>query len=180
MRAFVLITACLILAGQAVAEHEADHRYQVRGYVLDENEDAIRGREVIVSAEGSVLARGKTDSAGYYSLHLHLHNEDRGRRLQLRAGPYTAEIRVSLDPDDRQTARIHEASLVGGRLVEKELNRWRTPPWLYALAGLVLFGFVLVALERRRKRRLVRKQLARSGEASSGGRQRKKKRRKKH
>ena len=180
MRAFVLIAACLLLTGEARAEHEADHRYQVRGYVLDENEDAIRGREVIVSADGSVLARGKTDAAGYYSLSLHLHNEDRGRRLQLRAGPHTAEIRVTLDPEDRQTTRIHEASLVGGKLVEKKLTRWRTPPWLYALAGFVLLGFILVVLERRRKRSLRKKLQARGGESSSGGQHRKRKRRRKH
>ena len=180
MRVIVFIAAFVFIAGEAVAEHEADHRYQVRGYILDENEDAVRGREVIVSADGSVLARGRTDSSGYYSLHLHLHNEDRGRRLQLRAGPHTAEIRVTLDPEDRQTIRIHEASLVGGKLVEEKLSRWRTPPWLYALAGFALLGFILVTLERRRKRRLRAKQQARSGEAPSGGQQRKKKRRRKH
>ena len=178
MRILIVIVACLLPLANATAEHEADHRYSVRGYILDENEQAIAGREVKIFADGSMLASGKTDSSGYYSLHLHLHNEDRGRRLSLNAGGQRAEIRVDFDPQDTQTARVHDANLIGGKLVEKELSRWRTPPWIYPLAGFVVLGFVLVTLERRRKRKLRKKQFADT--SASRGQHGKKKRRKKH
>jgi len=175
MRILIFIMALLPLAN-AMAEHEADHRYQVQGFVLDENEKAIPGREVAISADGELLARGTTDSSGYYSLHLHLHNEDRGRLLSLRAGPDRAEIRVSFDPEDQHTARVHTANLVAGKLVETELRRWRTPPWIYPLSGFILLGFALVMLERRRKRKLRQKHFGHT-DASRG--QRGKKRRRK-
>ena len=174
----ILILACLLLPVAAIAEHEADHRYNIRGYILDENDKAIAGREVTIFADGVLLASGKTDTAGYYSLHLHLHNEDRGRRLSLNAGAQRAEIRVDFDPQDKHTARVHEANLVGGKLVEQALHRWRTPSWIYPLAGFIVLGFTLVMLERRRKRKLRQKQFGDS--AASHGRQGRKKRRKKH
>jgi hypothetical protein len=162
MQRLTLIFVCLLLPLNSIAEHEADHRYNVRGYILDANERAIADREVVISADGNLLASGKTDSYGYYSLHLHLHNEDRGRLLSLKAGPQRAEIRVDFDPQDRQTARVHDASLVGGSLIEKPLDRWRIPLWIYPLAGFVVLGFVLVALERRRKHKLRSKHLAKA------------------
>ncbi len=174
----VLIVACLLMPVNAQAEHEADHRYNVRGYILDENDNALAGREVAIFADGVLLASGKTDSDGYYSLLLHLHNEDRGRVISLNAGGQRAEIRVDFDPGDRHTAREHDANLVGGELVEKALHRWRTPAWIYPLAGFVVLGFVLVTLERRRKRRLRQKQFG--GAAAPRGQHGKKKRRKKH
>ena len=180
MQFFVFIVALLLPFADALAEHEADHRYEVRGYVLDAGENAIAGRAVSVSADGGLLAQGTTDSYGYYSLHLHLHNEDRGRLLSLRAGPDRAEIRVDFDPEDRQTTRVHDASFVGGRLVEKDLGRWRTPPWIYPLAGFVVLGIILVLLERRRKRKLRQQQFGKAPAPASGGRRGKKKRRGKH
>lgn len=173
MPRLILTLACLLLSINAIAEHEADHRYNVRGYILDENERAIADREVNIFADANLLASGRTDSDGYYSLHLHLHNEDRGRVLSLNAGAQRAEIRVDFDPEDKHTARVHDASLVGGKLTETALNRWRTPPWIYPLAGFIVLGFVLVALERRRKRKLRMKHHWNA--PASGERQRKKK-----
>ena len=178
MRLLIFILVCLLLPVKAIAEHEADHRYNVRGYIVDEHDKAVSGREVTIFADGNMLASGKTDGNGYYSLHLHLHNEDRGRLLSLQAGDQRAEIRVDFDPQDNHTARVHEANLVGGKLVEEALHRWRTPPWIYPLAGFIVLGFVLVTLERRRKRKLRQKQFGAG--AASRGRQGKQKRRKKH
>jgi hypothetical protein len=176
MRSLIFILACLLPLANAMAEHEADHRYQVQGFVLDGNDDAIAGRVVAISAGGELLARGTTDSFGYYSLHLHLHDEDRGRLLNLRAGPDAVAIRVAFDPEDKHTARVHTANLVGGKLVETELRRWRTPAWIYPLAGFILLGFILVVLERRRKRKLRQKHF--SHPAAPRGQRGKKKRRK--
>ena len=179
MRILFLTAFCLLVAGPAIAEHEADHRYHVRGFVLDENDKAIAGEAVVISSAGTLLASGETDWTGYYSLHLHLHNEDLGRRLQVSAGGARGEIEVSFDPRDRTTARVHEVNFVGGRLVEGSLGRWRIPPWAYVLAGFIVLGATLVLLEKRRRRKLRAQQLQHAAPGSASGGKRRKKRRKK-
>lgn len=177
MRQLIFFILGLLALGSAIAEHEVDHRYLVQGYVLDANEVAIPDLDVQVSGDGAVLARGKTDGAGFYSLHLHLHNEDNRRRLSLRAGPNLAEIRVSFDPGDLSTPRVHDASFVGGKLVEDDLGRWRIPPLFYVAAGLFALFAVLVMLERRRRQKLRKKHLKHAAQSAPAG-QRKKRRKK--
>ncbi len=179
MRTLFLTLLCLLTTGHAIAEHEADHRYQVRGFVLDANDKAIAGEAVVISSAGAPLASGETDWTGYFSLHLHLHNEDLGRKLQVRAGGARGEIEVSFDPRDRTTARAHDVNFVGGRVVEGSLGRWRTPPWAYVLAGFIVLGAALVLLEKRRRRKLRAQQLQHAAPGLPAGGKRKKKRRKK-
>lgn len=176
---FLLALMLALAAPAAQAEHEVDHRYQVRGYVLDANDRAVANQQVSVYADGELLDSGKTDASGYYSLHLHLHNEDNGRRLRLRAGPHQAELRVSFDPSDLATQRVHEANFVGGNFVEGGLGRLRLPPWVYPLLGLFLAGLALVWLEKRRRRKLLRRKLAASAHSAPGGKKPRKTRRRK-
>lgn len=177
MRYLIIFVLGLLGPGNATAEHEVDHRYLIQGYVLDASEKAIPDLDVRVSGGGTVFAQGKTDRSGYYSLHLHLHNEDNRRRLSLRAGPNLAEIRVSFDPGDLSTPRVHDASFVGGKLVEDDLGRWRIPPLLYVAAGLFALFAVLVMLERRRRQKLRNKHLKHAAQSAPAG-QRKKRRKK--
>lgn len=174
--ALILGLACTMMIGQARAEHEADHRYNIRGYLLDAEERGIADQEVAVFDDGKLLGSGKTDTSGYYSIHLHLHNSDLRRKLTIRAGSSQAQLRVTFDPNDKSTVRIHEANFIGGEFVEGGLGRFRLPPWAYVLAGLVLFGFALVRLEKRRRAKL-RKQAAKA--TSAGGQAKGKKRRRK-
>jgi hypothetical protein len=155
MRFFVsiLLALCLV-ANNALAEHEIDHRYNIRGYVLDDQEKALINQEVQAYDGASLLARAKTDSSGFYSMHLHLHDEDKGKKIRLRTGSGEADIRVSFDPADDTTQRVHDANIVGGKLVEGNLNRFRIPSWSYPLAGFVAIGFILVMLEKRRRKKL--------------------------
>jgi len=127
---FAITTLCL-LTTHAWAEHEVDHRYNIRGYVLDENQQAIKGVKVNALDGGSLLASSTTDTDGYYSLHLHLHNTDNRRKLRLRTGQNEAQLRVTFDPEDLNTLRVHDANFVAGKFVEGELGRFRIPPWLY-------------------------------------------------
>lgn len=179
VRALLILATWCLMAGNVQAEHEIDHRYNIRGYVLDSAEKAKIGEEVQVFAADKLLARGNTDSAGYYSLQLHLHNKDNHRVLRLRTGSDEAELRVEFDPADLTTQRVHDANFVGGAYVEGSLIRFRIPPWVYALAALALIGFILVMLERRRKKRL-RQSSAASGSGAPRAQKAKKRRRKKH
>ena len=166
LAALMLGFVCLLTIGQLRAEHEVDHRYHVRGYVLDAEEKGIAGQEVSVSDDGKVLGSARTDRFGYYSLHLHLHDTDLRRVLTLRAGANQARLRVNFDPNDKTTVRAHDANFIGGEFVERDLERFRLPAWAYALAGLILVGFILVMLEKRRRAKIRKKAIA---AGSAGG-----------
>ena len=133
------------------ADHEADHRYNIRGYVLNANQQGIDNLTVQAFMGGELLGTSKTTADGYYSMHLHLHNSDYHRVLKLRAGSHEAELRVTFDVGDDTSARIHEANFVDGRYIEGGLGRFHIPSWSYAVGGLLLFIVTLVYLERRRK-----------------------------
>lgn len=181
MRHIILaLAASLLLAMPAQADHEIDHRYNVHGYVLDAKEKPIANLEVRVRDGSSPLQTGKTDSNGYFSLHLHLHNADNRRKLMLRAGSNQAEIQVKVDTSDATTVREHHANFVGGKFVAGELNRFRMSPWVYPIVGLVVFLGILVLLEKRRKKKLRLKHGSSQAKQPQDNRKAKKARRKKH
>jgi hypothetical protein len=162
------------------AEHEVDHRYNIRGYVLDQNQQGISNQDVRVFSDSSLLASTRTDSAGYYSLHLHLHNSDNRRVLKLHAGSDQADLRVTFDPTDTTTLRVHEANFIGGEYIEGSLGRIRIPPWVYPVGGLLALGVFVVMLEKRRKQKIKQKKIESNQKPSSSSRKSKKRRRKKH
>ncbi len=180
MRTFTLavFVGCLMITN-VWAEHEVDHRYNIRGYVLDENQQGISAQDVRVFDGSSLLKETRTDSAGYYSLHLHLHNADNRRTLKLRAGPHEAELRVSFDAKDLNTIRIHEANFIGGEYIEGKLDRFRIPPWIYPLGGFLALAVIVVFLEKRRKKKIKQKQSGPTEKPPASGRKTKKRRRKK-
>ncbi len=179
MRLLFLVSIgwCLIFTN-AWAGHEADHRYNVRGYILDKNEKAISNQDVRVFDGNKMLAEGKTDSVGFYSLHLRLHNEDRGRKLRIRSGSNEAEISVSFDVADVSSQRVHDANFIDDEFIEGSLNRFQLPTWVYPIAGLLTLGFVAVKLEKRRKKKRREKLAGHTGQSSSAGHKKKKKKRK--
>ena len=100
--------------------------------------------------------------------------------LKLRADPYEAELRVSFDAKDLNTLRIHEANFIGGEYIEGKLSRFRIPPWIYPLGGLLALAVVVVFLEKRRKKKIKQKKAESIEKAPTGSRKAKKGRRKKH
>ena len=181
MRVFIIsiITGCLLFTS-AWADHEPDHRYNIRGYVLNAEPQGIDNLAVGAFVDGEAIGTSKTNADGYYSMHLHLHNADYRRVLKLRAGSYEAEIRVTFDPEDTTSARIHEANFVDGQLVEGALSRFHIPSWSYPIVGLVLFMTILVFLEKRRKKKIRLAKYGSSEKHHPSGHKAKKARRKKH
>ena len=181
MRTIILfIFAGSLFFNNAWADHEADHRYNIRGYVLDAKQRGMDDLTVQAFAEGKLLETSKTDADGYYSLHLHLHNSDFHQILKLRAGSYAAELQVTFDPKDDTSARIHDANFVDGEYIEGNLDRFRIPSWSYAVGGLLLFMMTLVYLERRRKKKIRLAKYGKSEMNSPSKHRAKKSRRKKH
>lgn len=152
----ILRNALVLLVGASLytpiwAEHEADHRYTVRGYVLDEQRQPLAGRKVSIRGHASAT----TDSRGAYSIRLHLHNEDLGKKLQILSGGAEHTIRVRFDRSDTRTQRIHYANFVGDELLEEEITGMGFPLWGYAAAGIGVLtaGGLLFAMRRRGVRR---------------------------
>jgi hypothetical protein len=181
MRALVIsIIVGSLFFSNAWADHEPDHRYNIRGYVLDADQQGIDNLTVQAFADGKSLGSSKTNADGYYSMHLHLHDADYRRILKLRAGSQEAELRVTFDRGDNTSARIHEANFVNGKYVEGALNRFHIPNWSYAVGGLVLFMVIMVLLEKHRKKKIRLAKFGTHEKHSPSGHKAKKARRKKH
>lgn len=157
MEMVIVAVFLLIFATTAAAEHEADHRYDVRGHVLDAKKKPLSGVPVTILMGEQTIGSGRTDSKGYYSVRLHLHDSDIGRILIVRAGDAQAEIRMRAKRGDQATARVHHVNFVGGDFEEKELAAGSIPTWAYiAAAPLVLWGVIYVSGAARRKVRRVK------------------------
>ncbi|RKZ37126.1 MAG: hypothetical protein DRQ37_02590 [Gammaproteobacteria bacterium] len=153
LRLFFIL--CCLAASPVAAEHEADHRYQVRGYILDAKNQPVAAAPVTIRAEGKRIGGATTDSEGYYTIRLHLHDVDLGRVLEIHTPQGKAEIRVQLTPGDKSHRRIHHANLVGGKLTETLLNRGQgfVRIVIGAVAAIALIGGVVVLSRWQRTRR---------------------------
>ena len=136
----------------ALAEHEPNHRYTVSGYVLDKDESPIPSTSVVISANGTG-GRGTTDNDGYYSLKLHLHDSDLGRKLHIKTDHGEGTVSATFDPGDRTSARVHHVNIVGGRLIEGKLDGGgKVPAWVFYLLGLGVLIIVIPVLGKSIKR----------------------------
>jgi hypothetical protein len=156
----VVTVGFFALSDLALATHEIDHRYYVTGYVLDEKQMPLSDTDVSILMNNQVLGFGKTDADGFYSIRLHLHDPDRGKKLQIKTAAGVADIRVMLTPGDKTTKRVHYANFSGGQFLEKKLPRRGFPVWGYGII-IVVIGTAAVMVERhikRRKRRLLNRE----------------------
>lgn len=148
-----------LFAAQARAEHEADHRYTIRGYVLDESEVPIPDVGIVVRVEDRPMGRSRTDGQGYYSVRLHLHDRDIGRKITVLAGDRSAAVAMKATRGDRSTNRLHYVNFIGADTIEGKLPGWRFPSWVYITAA-VLTALVTAAVlgqrikNHRRRRRM--------------------------
>ena len=165
----VIAMFLLLFAAKVAAEHEADHRYEIRGYVLDAQENPRSNSPVTVVMGDQTIGSARTDSEGYYSVRLHLHDSDIGKSLLVRAGNAQTDIRMEATRGDRTTRRLHHVNFVGGQAIEEKLSAGGVPTWAYiAAAPVVLWGVVYVSGATRRKIR--RTKSARRKEKSKGKR----------
>ncbi len=154
---FPLLAVCLaLLPAPALGKHEADHRYNVKGFVLDENEQPLADSPVTIRSGNDLIGHQKTNSQGYYNIPLHLHDTDLGKKLQVQTTVSKATIRVRFTPGNKATRRVHYANLIGGKLVENQLSRRRFPASVYvasAAAVVAVSTIVIVARQAKRRRR---------------------------
>jgi hypothetical protein len=174
----LLFAAIQLLAAPAAwATHEADHRYAVRGYVLDDSQQPVAGASVSIRLAGRSVGFATTDGEGFYSVDMHLHDSDIGKRLVVRAGESQANILMQATPGDHATHRVHHVNFVAGELIEDEFGKGPFPVWVYPVAAAALILFV-VPLIVRAKKRAVKHRQALERTAEPGRRRKRKKKRK--
>jgi hypothetical protein len=146
-----------LFAATVAAEHEADHRYDVRGYVLSADKRPLDAAPVTIREGERVIGSGRTDGEGYYAIELHLHDADIGRTFAVRTGEHEALIRMQAEHGNRTTARVHHVNFIGGEVIEENLSGTSVPTWVYlAAAPLVLWAALHVTGVIRRKVRKLR------------------------
>lgn len=172
-------------AAPVLALHETDHRYDLMGYVLDENEQPVAGVRVVGHLGNEPMGSGSSDSRGYYRFRMHLHDSDQGRELRVKTADAEGTVRVTLTPGDTSTERIHHVNFIGGKLVEGELSGrgggFPTPALIAGGAAILLAGGFVAARQlrraRRRRARAEQKAAKEHGGGASKRRKRKKRRR---
>jgi len=106
LKSVFVVVFLFIHAGRAVAEHEPDHRYTVRGYVRDAAGKPKKGVSVLAEHKGGTKESVETDGNGYYEIRFHFHDANRGDEVTVTADGETKKITAEFDPNDKTTWRI--------------------------------------------------------------------------
>ena len=103
-----------------MAEHEAQYRYTVLGYVKDTAGRPRKGVGLEVTRQKTGLSyKGETDAAGLYVIVTRLADESRGEGLLVRAGPASLRIAARLDPADHKSERGTRVDFTGTKATER-------------------------------------------------------------
>ncbi len=162
--------------------HEMNHRYDVMGYILNADEQAIPGITVVAHVGGKRMGSGRSDHNGYYRFRMHLHDSDLGRELRLKTPKYQGSVRISLTPGDASMERIQHVNFIDGKLVEGELPGHGGISTTMVAAGAgsaILLGSFFAARHLRRmhrRRQRAGQQAAKAQSRSSSNRRKRKNR----
>ena len=152
--AFLVAFGTMMMASTplAQAEHEVDHRFIVEGYVCGGDGKSMANQEVMVKDTRIPLGKTTyTDSDGFYSVTLHLHNENQGDPILVAAGDREQRLTAKFDPKDMKTDRKMVVNIGAGC----EGTHSGPARWVYYGVGLGLAGAAVFAGARmiRRQRR---------------------------
>ena len=115
-----VLLAIGLVAPPALAEHEAQYRYTVLGYVKDAAGKPRKGVGLEVTRQKTGLSyNGETDAAGLYVIVTRLADESRGEGLLVRAGPASLRIAARLDPADHKSERGTRVDFTGPKVTER-------------------------------------------------------------
>lgn len=140
----------------AQAEHEVDHRFIVEGYVCGGDGRSMANQEVMV--KDTRISLGKTtytDSDGFYSVTLHLHNDNQGDPILVAAGDREHRLTAKFDAKDMKAERKMTVNIGSGC----EGQHSGPGQWVYYSVGLGLAGVAVLAGARmiRKQRRPVKR-----------------------
>ena len=109
-----------LVAWEAHAEHEANHRYLILGYVKDAKGRPLRGVAVRVTRVKTGLGYNETsDQNGFYAIIVHLDDEDLGEQLHVSARTASVLHTAQFNQADARTERGTRLDFVGTRVEER-------------------------------------------------------------
>ena len=115
-----VLLAIGLLAPPALAEHEAQFRYTVLGYVKDASGKPRKGVVLEVTRQKTGLSYpGETDASGLYVIVTRMADESLGERLLVRAGPRSLQVATRFDPADHAAERGTRVDFTGTKVVER-------------------------------------------------------------
>ena len=108
---------CAVFLVPAFATHERDHRFTIYGTVRDGSRfpgvrlphQTVVVRDAITNKE---LQRGLTDADGKFSLVLHVHSSDVGKRVLLQSSGVSKQLTLQFEPGDIATERQAQIDIV--------------------------------------------------------------------
>lgn len=119
----VLALATLLVLATPVASpatHLPDHRFVVVGFLTDALGRPVANAPVVITRRRTGLEYPtRTERDGFYLVVVHLHDEDEGDVLTIRAPGATGEIRARFDPRDRKVERGTQVDIREGQVVER-------------------------------------------------------------
>jgi hypothetical protein len=108
----LLLCGLIFFSGVSQATHEVDHRYRIFGTVQNSDGTPVVNTKVkLTGFGGRPLGETNTDKVGGYEFRLHVHNQDLGTRFWVTANGMTGEGRISFDPGNKNTERVHRVDL---------------------------------------------------------------------
>jgi hypothetical protein len=140
----------------AQAEHEVDHRFIVEGYLCDADGKSMANQEVMVKDTRIPLGKTTyTDGDGFYSVTLHLHNDNQGDPILVAAGDREQRLTAKFDTKDMKAERKMIVNFGSGC----EGAHSASGQWVYYSIGLGLAGVAAFAGARmfRKQRRPVKR-----------------------
>ena len=136
----------LLSVAPAFATHEIDHRYVVFGHVSDDQGKPLAEKKVTaMDATLQIQETGYTDADGNYEILLHLHDTNRGDRLEVLMEDQKKEGLIEFNPEDKTTHRRHRVDF--GPLVAEKTSK----AVYYWISGGALLGLVALFAFRRKK-----------------------------
>ncbi len=148
-RVCTILLCITLFSNAAYALHEIDHRFTISGYVRDDAGETQSGKNIVVkNPTGGTLGKAISGPTGFYSIRLHLHSEDVGRKLEVSTGPKTQEIQVKFDPDnvkDERTVEVHFGAM------GVAIPLWESPTFL-AISGIVIIGGAVYLFAKQRRK----------------------------
>ena len=116
----LVVLLVVLIAWEARAEHEANHRYVILGYIKDAEGHPLHGVVVRVTRVKTGLNYEETsDQSGFYAIIVHLHDEDLGDQLQVAAQTVSLIHAAQFNAQDARTERGTRLDVVGTRIEER-------------------------------------------------------------
>ena len=140
---FALILDFTVWDHPVWATHDTQHRYTVFGHVRDEQGKPLQNVRVIVidnrlEEEGGTVF---TDGNGYYEQLLHLHNDNFGDEIVIKAGDQEKKINAAFNVQDRNTERKALVDFGPTEIQVRTAQRWRY--FGYGAAAVLIIGALI-------------------------------------